>query len=98
MAYDEGLAQRVRELFHETPGIEEKKMFGGLVFMVEGVRSSIRQSRSSGCGPEAAIERIFAGLSLTNFIRCCSISWESEMFAKKRSVFLAPPQERDGVM
>jgi hypothetical protein len=36
MAYDEGLAQRLREMFHETPGVQEKKMFGGLVFMLNG--------------------------------------------------------------
>jgi len=35
MAYDEQLANRVRELIAETHrNIEEKKMFGGLCFMV----------------------------------------------------------------
>lgn len=34
MAYDEGLAQRVREYLHELKHVEEKKMFGGLCFMV----------------------------------------------------------------
>lgn len=28
MAYDEGLAERVRELISESPGVTEKKMFG----------------------------------------------------------------------
>lgn len=36
MAYDEGLAQRVRELVEEENGIEEKKMFGGLSFLLHG--------------------------------------------------------------
>jgi len=36
MAYDEGLAQRLRETVEEEPGIAEKKMFGGLCFMVQG--------------------------------------------------------------
>ncbi len=36
MAYDEGLAQRVREVLEEQPGLVEKKMFGGLGFMVQG--------------------------------------------------------------
>lgn len=36
MAYDEGLAQRLREAFVEQPGVVEKKMFGGLAFMVQG--------------------------------------------------------------
>lgn len=36
MAYDEGLAQRVREYFRDRKDIEEKRMFGGLCFMVSG--------------------------------------------------------------
>jgi TfoX/Sxy family transcriptional regulator of competence genes len=34
MAYDEGLAQRVRESLQNEKDVEEKKMFGGLCFMV----------------------------------------------------------------
>ncbi len=34
MAYDEHLADRVRELFSEHRKVEEKKMMGGLTFMV----------------------------------------------------------------
>ena len=36
MAHDEGLAQRVREALGELPGLVEKKMFGGIGFMVQG--------------------------------------------------------------
>jgi len=36
MAYDEGLAQRVREEMAELPGYVEKKMFGGIGFMLQG--------------------------------------------------------------
>ena len=36
MAYDEGLAQRVREVLGDRPGLVEKKMFGGIGFMVRG--------------------------------------------------------------
>jgi len=36
MAYDQGLAQRVRELLEELPGYEEKKMFGGIGFLLYG--------------------------------------------------------------
>ncbi len=36
MAYDEGLAQRIREVLGEQPGLVEKKMFGGIGFMVHG--------------------------------------------------------------
>jgi TfoX/Sxy family transcriptional regulator of competence genes len=36
MAYDEGLAQRVREALANSPGLTEKKMFGGLCFLIGG--------------------------------------------------------------
>ena len=41
MAYDEGLAQRLRDLLVEEPSaagheVTEKKMFGGLAFLVGG--------------------------------------------------------------
>ena len=36
MAYDEALAQRIRDLASGTPNLTEKKMFGGLAFLVGG--------------------------------------------------------------
>jgi TfoX/Sxy family transcriptional regulator of competence genes len=36
MAYDEGVAERVRELLFDRNDVVEKKMFGGLAFMVRG--------------------------------------------------------------
>ncbi len=36
MAYDEGLAQRVRELLEEKPEFNEKKMFGGVCYLLNG--------------------------------------------------------------
>ena len=36
MAYDEGLAHRIREELVELPGFDEKKMFGGVGFMLQG--------------------------------------------------------------
>jgi TfoX/Sxy family transcriptional regulator of competence genes len=36
MAYDEGLAQRIRELLKDMPGLVEKKMFGGVGYMLHG--------------------------------------------------------------
>ena len=36
MAYDEGLATRVREILGDRPGLAEKQMFGGLAFLVQG--------------------------------------------------------------
>lgn len=36
MAYDEGLATRVRDAIGDRPGLAEKQMFGGLTFLVHG--------------------------------------------------------------
>lgn len=35
MAYDEKLANRIRGALSHLPAVEEKKMFGGLAFMVD---------------------------------------------------------------
>lgn len=34
MAYDEGLAERIRQVLIDRPTVTEKKMFGGLAFML----------------------------------------------------------------
>jgi TfoX/Sxy family transcriptional regulator of competence genes len=36
VAYDEDLADRIRELLSGERGIEEKRMFGGLAFLING--------------------------------------------------------------
>lgn len=36
MAYDEGLAQILRDDLNDLAGISEKKMFGGMAFMLNG--------------------------------------------------------------
>jgi TfoX/Sxy family transcriptional regulator of competence genes len=36
MAYDEDLAHRIRELLAGEAGVTEKKMFGGLAFLLNG--------------------------------------------------------------
>jgi hypothetical protein len=36
MAYDEELAERIRELVAGEPDLTEKKMFGGLAFLIGG--------------------------------------------------------------
>jgi TfoX/Sxy family transcriptional regulator of competence genes len=54
MAYDEGLAERIRELLTGEP-VEEKKMFGGLAFLVGG-HLAVAASGQGGllvrCDPE----------------------------------------------
>ena len=36
MAYNEKLAESVRKAFYHLPRVEEKKMMGGLTFMING--------------------------------------------------------------
>jgi TfoX/Sxy family transcriptional regulator of competence genes len=51
MAYDETLARRVDELLDDEPDLTEKKMFGGLAFMING-------NMAVGIGGDSLIVRI----------------------------------------
>lgn len=50
MAYDEELADRVRVALQQEPGVVEKRMFGGLGFLVDGHPAA---SASGQGGPKA---------------------------------------------
>ncbi len=79
MAYDEGVAARIREYFGGRADIVEKKMFGGIAFMHSGnmccgVVDDILMAR---VGPDAypealdrqyAREMDFTGKPLTGFV------------------------------
>ncbi len=54
MAYDEQLAQRVRQALTSQDGIREQKMFGGLAFMLHGNMSvGVEKDRLMvRCGPD----------------------------------------------
>lgn len=47
MAYDEILANRLRELLADEDAVTEKKMFGGLAFLLRG-NMSVSASRNGG--------------------------------------------------
>ena len=55
MAYDEDLANRIRELLVAEHGVVEKKMFGGLAFLIAG-NMAVSASGQGGlllrCDPE----------------------------------------------
>ncbi len=55
MAYDEGLAQRLREQLSEVGDLTEKKMFGGLAFLERGnmLVGVIGEKLIARVGPEA---------------------------------------------
>jgi TfoX/Sxy family transcriptional regulator of competence genes len=47
VAYDEELAHRIRELVSAEPGLTEKRMFGGLAFLIDG-NMSVSASSQGG--------------------------------------------------
>jgi TfoX/Sxy family transcriptional regulator of competence genes len=51
MAYDEGLAQRVMEILGGQPGLVDKKMFGGVGYMLHG-------NMACGVNQDALIVRV----------------------------------------
>jgi len=56
MAYDEELAERLREVLAPEKGVSEKRMFGGLAFLIGG-HMAVAASRNGGlllrCDPAA---------------------------------------------
>ena len=64
MAYDENLAARIRDKVGGEPGVMEKKMFGGLAFLVNG-NVSVSASGNGGmmlrCSPERTDEFVTRG-------------------------------------
>jgi TfoX/Sxy family transcriptional regulator of competence genes len=52
MAYDEQLAERIRAIVADVDGVTERKMFGGLAFMVGG---------NMACGPAKDILMVRVG-------------------------------------
>jgi hypothetical protein len=47
MAYDEDLAARIRDLIGPDPDLTEKKMFGGLAFLIRGTWQSVPAARAA---------------------------------------------------
>jgi hypothetical protein len=56
MAYDQELAGRIRQLIGRDPELTEKKMFGGLAFLIRGnmaIAASILGRRWSASTPRS---------------------------------------------
>lgn len=93
MAYDEVLADRIRDQLEDHPGVSERKMFGGLAFMVYGnmacgpngdlliVRVGPEAYESSLQEPEAA-EMKFTGRPMKGFIEIDGAELEDDILAK----------------
>jgi len=83
MSYDEGLAERIREHFQERDDIEEKKMFGGLCFMI---------SNHMCCG--IVKDTLMLRVGPENYESCLTMNHASEMNftgrAMKGMVYISP--------
>ena len=84
MAFDEGLAERIREQFqHRHDDVEEKKMFGGLCFMV---------SNHMCCG--IVKDTLMARVGPDNYEGCLTKEHASEMDftgkAMKGMIYVSP--------
>jgi TfoX/Sxy family transcriptional regulator of competence genes len=64
MAYDETLAERIREQLAERGDVTEKKMFGGLAFLIDG-NMAVAASGQGGlmvrCDPAATEDHVVDG-------------------------------------
>jgi TfoX/Sxy family transcriptional regulator of competence genes len=64
MAYDEDLAERIRELLDDHDDVAQKKMFGGLAFLVGG-NMAVAASGQGGllvrCDPADSDDHIVMG-------------------------------------
>jgi TfoX/Sxy family transcriptional regulator of competence genes len=65
MAYDEVLAARIRELLAGEAGLTERKMFGGLAFLIEG-NMAVAASGQGGALVRADPERSDAIVASTS--------------------------------
>lgn len=89
MAYDEGLAERIREILQDRHDVEEKKMFGGLCFMVSGHMCCgiVKETLMLRVGPENyqqclarkyASEMDFTGKAMTGMVYVAPAGIESD--------------------
>ncbi|WP_248489736.1 TfoX/Sxy family protein [Tsukamurella sp. PLM1] len=68
MVYDEGLADRIRDAMDGEHGVVEKRMFGGLAFLVDGHMAIAANSRGESMvhlHPDATDELIGPHVSAT---------------------------------
>ena len=89
MAFDEGVAQRLREAFADRSDTVEKKMFGGIAFMVSGHMCCgvVDETLMVRVGPDLYAEALsrpharemdFTGKSLKGFVYVAPEGFESD--------------------
>ena len=70
MAYDEDLANRIRELVASERGVDEKRMFGGLAFLING-NMSVAASGQGGLlvrVPPEETDKLLAGAHVSPMV------------------------------
>ena len=89
MAYDEGLAERIRGVLDEQPGVSERRMFGGVAFLVKGHMSVgiVQDKLMVRVGPESydrvlrerhARRMDFTGKPMKGFVYVVPSGYESD--------------------
>ncbi|HKC13845.1 MAG TPA: TfoX/Sxy family protein [Vicinamibacteria bacterium] len=89
MAYDEGLAERIRGILTDRRDVSEKKMFGGIAFMLRGNMcvGIVKDDLMVRVGPEAHEELVqqaharpmdFAGRPMKGFLYVASTGLDSD--------------------
>ncbi len=89
MPYDEGLGERIRDVLSDRSDISEKRMFGGLAFLVRGHMcvGIVKGDLMVRVGPEAyehvvrephAREMNFTGRPLKGFVYVASQGFEAD--------------------
>ena len=89
LAYDEGLAERIREILTDEAGLSEKRMFGGLAFLLHGNMcvGVVKDELMVRAGPQAYDELVrraharamdFTGKPMKGFLFVGSESLESD--------------------
>ena len=94
MAYDEALAQRIHVALNDVSGLTEKKMFGGVAFMLYGnmfcgvvkddllVRVGAERNEEALALPNAR-PMDFTGKPMKGFIYVDSNGWSKDAVLKK---------------
>lgn len=89
MSYDEGLAQRIRELLEDDARIRERKMFGGIAFLANGnmALGIIRDELMVRVGPEGFAAALaqpharamdFTGRPMGGFVQVAPAGFEED--------------------
>ena len=89
MAYDEGLAERLREIFADRYDIDEKRMFGGLAFMLHGHMCCgiVNDTLMARVGPEQYVDALrkpyacemdFTGKAMKGFVYVDPAGFEAD--------------------